>query len=134
MRIFFLNQELVINNRLKLKIGAFTNSDAKNSQINQNLDAKQKQFLFSIGDSIQKAYYPTIGTDSFSTSKILYEKVYYLIGAQEDSFYRYSVDPQKAKYSLSFTDVGAGNGNYIADFTVGANGKVFRYVEPVNGV
>ena len=39
-----------------------------------------------------------------------------------------------ARYSLSFTDVGQGNGNYVADFSVGANGKVFRFVEPVNGV
>src|SRR5207253_4741047 len=51
----YLNQEFSINNKLKIRLGAFTNSDAKNSQINQTLDTKQKQFLFSIGDSIQKA-------------------------------------------------------------------------------
>ncbi|MGZ8545349.1 MAG: hypothetical protein ACXWV0_08635, partial [Flavisolibacter sp.] len=129
----YLNQELQIHNKLKLVIGAFTNSDAKNSQVNQTLDTRQKQFLFDIGDSIQQALYPTIGLDTFSTDKILYEKVYYTQGSQTDSFYRYSIDPSLARYSLSFTDIGQGNGNYVADFSVGANGKVFRFVEPVNG-
>ncbi|MFL5741336.1 MAG: hypothetical protein ACJ75B_14020 [Flavisolibacter sp.] len=130
---FYLNQEFDLNKRLKLTLGVFTNSDAKNSQINQNLDTKQKQFLFGIGDSIQKAFYPTVAQDSFSTEKILYEKQYYQNGTIQDSFYRYSVDPSVARYSLSFSDVGAGNGNYVPDFN-GANGKVYRFVQPVNGV
>lgn len=131
---FYLNQEVAINNKLRLTVGAFTNSDAKNSQINQTLDIQQKQFLFGIGDSIQHAFYPTVHTDTFATSKILYEKLYYLNGTVQDSFYKYSVDPAVAKYALSFSDVGIGNGNYVADFTVGANGKVFRFIAPVNGI
>lgn len=129
----YVNEEVSINNKLKLRIGAFHNNDAKNSQINQTLDARQRQFLFNIGDSVQNAFYPAIALDSFSRDKLLYEKVYYMNGTQQDSFYRYSVDSVKAKYSLSFTDVGNGNGNYIPDFN-GANGKVYKFVEPVNGV
>lgn len=129
----YVNEELVVNNKFKLRIGAFNNSDARNSQINQTLDARQRQFLFEVGDSIQKALYPTINLDSFSTGKILYEKVYYPVGTQQDSFYRYSTDSSVARYSLSFTDVGIGNGNYVPDFN-GANGKVYRFVQPVNGL
>jgi len=129
----YLNQEFSINNKVKVRLGAFNNSDAKNSQINQTLDAKQRQFLFNVGDSIQNAFYPAITLDSFSTDKLLYEKVYYTNGAQLDSFYRYSTDSTKARYNLSFSDVGIGNGNYIPDFN-GANGKVYKFVQPVNGV
>ncbi len=129
----YLNEEVEFNKKLKLKLGAFTNGDAKNSQINQTLDPKQKQFLFNIGDSIQNAYYPTVKLDSFTTDKILYERVYVVTGTQQDSFYRYSVDPAKARYTLSFSDVGPGNGNYVPDFN-GANGKVFRYIESINGI
>jgi hypothetical protein len=129
----YVNEELSINNKLKIRIGAFNNNDARNSQINQTLDAKQRQFLFNVGDSIQNAYYPAIALDSFSADKLLYEKVYYTSGTQQDSFYRYSIDSSKARYSLSFSDVGFGNGNYIPDFN-GANGKVYKFVEPVNGV
>lgn len=129
----YLNQEVAVNNKLKFRIGAFNNSDAKNSPIDQTLDAKQRQFLFDIGDSIQKAYYPTVGIDSFSSGKILYEKDYYMNGTVQDSFYKYSVDPALAHYTLSFTDVGQGNGNYVPDLN-GANGKVFVFVQPVNGI
>lgn len=126
-------QEIGINNKLKLRVSAFNNSDAKNSQINQVLDARQKQFLFEVGDSINQALYSTVTMDSFARDKILYEKVYHTTGSVVDSFYRYSVDSSLARYALSFSDLGEGNGNYVPDFN-GANGKVFRYVPPVNGV
>lgn len=129
----YLNQEFSINNKLKLRVGAFNNNDAKNSQINQTLDAKQRQFLYNVGDSVQSIFYPSITIDSFSRDKLLYEKVYYINGIFTDSFYRYSVDSSNAKYNLSFTDVGEGNGNYVADFN-GANGKVYKFIEPINGV
>ncbi len=125
----YLSQELEINKKLTLRVGAFQNSDAKNSPINQVLDEKQTQFLSQLGDSVQKAFYPAAYIDTFASGKILYEKIY--IGA--DSFYQYSTDPQLAKYNLSFVDVGQGNGNYIPDFN-GANGKVYHYVPPVGVV
>lgn len=125
----YLSQEFQIDKKLKVRLGAFNNNDAKNSPINQVLDPKQKQFLANLGDSIQRAYYPAAAIDTFAAGKILYEKVY----AGTDSFYRYSTDPALAKYNLSFTDVLPGNGNYIPDFN-GANGKVFKYVTPVAGV
>lgn len=122
----YLSQEFEISNKLKIRIGAFNNSDAKNSSINQVLDPKQKQFLAELGDSIQRAFYPAAVIDTFAAGKILYEKIY--IGL--DSIYQYSTDPLLAKYSLSFVEVGQGNGNYVPDFN-GANGKVYRYVAPV---
>ena len=67
-------------------------------------------------------------------SKILYQKLADTSGGGLiDSFFRYSVNPDSAKYSLSFTDLGQGGGNYVPDFN-GANGKVYRYVRPVNGI
>jgi hypothetical protein len=125
----YLSQEFEINNNLKLRFGAFNNSDAKNSSINQVLDPIQKQFLADLGDSIQRALYPAATLDTFAVGKILYEKIY--IGF--DSIYQYSTDPALAKYNLSFAEVGPGKGNYVPDFN-GANGKVFRYIAPVAGI
>ncbi len=129
----YASQELELNKKLKIRLAAFSNSDAKNSQINQVLDIKQKQFLTNLGDSIQKAFFPTAYIDSFAADKILYQKIYYNPGTGIDSFYKYSIDPALAKYNLSFVDVGKGKGNYMPDFN-GANGKVFKFIIPVAGI
>lgn len=125
----YLSQVFEINKKLKISVGAFNNGDAKNSTINQDLDPKHKQFLANLGDSIHKAFYPSVYPDTLTEGKILYEKIY--VGL--DSFYRYSNNPAVARYNLSFTDVKQGNGNYVPDFN-GANGKVYRYVAPIAGV
>lgn len=125
----YLAQEFEFNKRLKLRVGAFNNGDARNSQINQLLDDPQKQFLSNIGDSIQNAFYSSAVLDTFAAGKVLYEKIY--VGL--DSFYQYSTNPALAKYSLSFIDVGDGKGNYVTDFN-GANGKVYKYVPPVGAI
>ena len=130
----YVAQEFDLNNKLKLYVGAFNNSDAKNSQINQTVDDNQKLFLTNLGDSIQNALYPSAIIDTaFDAGKILYEKIYYNPGTGIDSFYQYSTDPLVAKYNLAFTDLGEGRGNYIPDFN-GANGKVYKFVMPVAGV
>jgi len=116
-----------------LHLGAFNNSDAKNSQINQVLDVNQKLFLTNLGDSIQNAFYPNAALDTFAAGKILYAKLYYNTGTRVDSFYQYSTNPDSAKYNLSFVTVGQGKGNYVPDFN-GANGKVYRFIAPVNGI
>ncbi|HWC53639.1 MAG TPA: hypothetical protein VG676_08660, partial [Chitinophagaceae bacterium] len=129
----YFSQEMDLGKKLKLNIGVFSNNDAKNSQINQVLDSKQKQFLSNLGDSIQNAYYPAATLDTFAAGKILYQKIYVNTGSGIDSFYQYSTDPALAKFNLSFAEVGQGNGNYVPDLN-GANGKVYQYVAPVNGV
>ena len=129
----YLSQEMDFGKKLKLNIGLFNNSDAKNSQINQVLDTKQKQFLSTLGDSIQNAYYPAATPDTFAAGKILYQKIYVNTGSGLDSFYQYSTDPTLAKFNLSFAEVGQGLGNYVPDLN-GANGKVYQFVAPVNGV
>lgn len=130
----YATNETQLGKKVKLKIGAFSNSDAKNSPINQTLDRPQKNFLDSIGDNINQAFYPYASTDTFSQGKILYAKIdtVYNGGSSRDSIYVYSNDPETAIYNLSFIEVGQGFGNYTPDLN-GANGKVFRWVQPVNG-
>lgn len=126
-------QELNFNNKLKLRVGFFNNSDAKNSSINQVLDNRQKQFLSQIGDSIQNALYPSAVSDTFAAGKVLYARDYIMQDTLiVDSFYRYTTNRDSARYNVSFTDVGFGRGDYVVDNT-NANGKVFRYMPPENG-
>ena len=130
----YVTQEFDVKEKLKLRLGFFNNSDAKNSSINQVLDDQQKFFLAGIGDSIQRAFYPSAILDTFAAGKVLYEKVYFNpTPSTLDSFYRYSTDPTLANYNVSFVDVGPNRGDYVTDFN-GANGRVFRYVDPIGGV
>lgn len=135
----YLNSMLYVNNetdfgkRFKLTVSAYSNTDAKNSPINQALDNNQKQFLANLGDSIQNAFYPVNSIDSFSASAILYKKIDTVVNGLHDSIYVYSISRDSAKYNLSFVDVGANKGNYVPLFNA-ANGKVFQWVAPINGI
>lgn len=131
--MLYTADELNINKKLTINIAAYSNADAKNSPVNQTLDSKQRQFLSDIGDSIQYAFYPAATPDSFSAAKILYAQTDTFDDRGSKKIYVYSTDKDGALYSLSFIEVGQGKGNYVPDFN-GANGKVYRWVAPVNGV
>ncbi len=130
--LFYVSNEMQVNKKLKISIAAYTNSDAKNSSINQQLDAKQKQFLANIGNNALQAFYPYESIDSFSTTKILYAKRVSPIN-NNDSIYVYSTNKDSARYSLIFTEVGVNKGNYVALFN-GNNGKVYQWIAPIAGV
>ncbi len=133
--LLYANDEMQINKRLKLSIGAYSNTDAKNSTINQELDPKQKQFLSTIGDKLDSARYENAVRDTFSVNKILYKKMDTVYnGGKHDSIYVYSNLKTDVLYNLSFLFVGAGKGNYTT--VIGnANGRVFTWVKPdINGL
>ncbi len=135
----FLNSMLYGSNTISFgkkftfNVSAYSNGDAKNSPINQTLDTRQKQFLANIGDSVQNAFYPIAGVDSFSSTKILYKKIDTIYNGLHDSVYVYSTNKTDAKYDLSFVEVGVNRGNYILSSSA-ANGKVYQWMAPQNGV
>lgn len=131
--LLYLSNEYVVNKKLKFHVSAYSNVDAKNSAINQVLDPRQKQFLTNLGDSIQNAFFPVASLDTFSAGKILYQKKDTVFNGGRDSIYVYSTDKELAKFSLGFIEVGFGRGNYRPQFN-GANGKVYQWVQPVNGI
>ncbi len=129
----YLSNETNFNNRLKVRVSAFNNRDAKSSPINQTLDVPQKVFLNNLGDSVSKAFFPLAPLDSFSDGKILYKKIdsTNAVSGHTDTVFVYSINPDSARYNLSFIDVGQGNGDYVPEFS-GANGKVYKWVAPKN--
>lgn len=133
--LLYVNDELQVNSRLRLSLAAFSNVDAKNSSINQELDAKQKLFLSTIGDKLDSARYPNAVRDTFDVNKILYKRIDTVYNAgRHDSIYVYSNNKTDTLYSLSFLFTGAGKGNYTP-VTGNANGRVFQWVQPdVGGI
>ena len=130
----YFNDEIKVGKKLQVYIGAFSNNDAKNSSIDQFLDTLKKQFLANIGDSIQNAYYQTAARDTFGLGKILYRKTDSLVnGIFYTNTYVLTNNPNDIPYSLAFSLVGAGKGNYI-QLQNASNGKAFQWVVPLNGV
>ncbi len=131
--LLYANDEFNLGKKIQLSIGAYSNTDAKNSSINQTLDASQKQFLSKIGNNIDSARYPDAIRDTFSVDKILYKKIDTVYNSIHDSIYVYSVNKSDELYNLSFTNVGTAKGNYV-QATGNVNGRVFTWVQPLNGV
>ncbi|MEO9210328.1 MAG: hypothetical protein ABI208_04475, partial [Ginsengibacter sp.] len=131
--VIYANDEIVLNKKWKFSVGAYSNADAKNTSINQTLTNDQKQFLSEIGNNIDSARYPNAQQDTFSINKILYKKVDTLYNGIHDTIYVYSINKLDTLFSLSFTPVGEGNGNYVP-FSSDANGRVFKWIAPINGI
>lgn len=126
----YASDEVNFNNKFFLSVGAFSNSDAKNSSINQTLDNKQKQFLADIGDGVDTAFYQNAQRDTFAVDKILYKKIDTLYNTTlHDSAYVFSTNPNDVLYSLSFSYVGRGKGSYMP-LQNAVNGKVYGWVAP----
>ena len=111
-------------------INIYSEQDAKNQTIQQNLTPEKKGILASIGDSLANAYANSIDSVGFYDSRVLYalrDSLGY------DSVLVFTVHPDSAIYQASFINVGPGNGDYIFEkFT--ANGKVYKWVMPVGGM
>ena len=131
--MIYAGNEARIGKKWSISFGAYSNSDSKNATINQTLDNAQKQFLNHLGDSVGRAYYPTAYLDTFSTGKILYQQIDTVVNGTTYRIYRYATSSQPQLYSLGFTNLGAGVGNYNIALDA-ANGKVYQWVAPANGV
>ncbi len=117
----------------KLKIGFnyYSEQDNPNRSLVQTLNNQQKQFLSSIGNQINQAIFPNVDSVPFSQNEILYKKIDTL-GAQ--GVYVYSTNPTLAKFRVGFTFVGTNTGNYRINTSSEANGRVYVFTPPINGV
>ncbi len=131
----YLSDEINVKNKFFVNLGIYSNSDAKNSSINQVLNNKQKQFLADIGDGVDTAYFVNAVQDTLSSGKIFYKKIDTVYNVTiHDSIFVFSNDPVDKLYSLGFTYLGPGKGNYTTLFNA-TNGKVFQWISPgINNV
>ena len=135
----YLADEVEINKKLRLRAAFFSNSDSRNSPINQTLDPDQTKFLSELGDSISHAA---------STRWLRWIR-----SAWARSCIKRSIRPIRTPaacwyttrpisfptilrlpfITCRFTNVGVGYGNYVPDLN-GVNGNVYLWIAPVNGV
>lgn len=117
------------HDKFKVDVNFFSQQDAKNQSINQDLDDAKTNVLENIGDDIQNAFASGINQVEFDASRVLYAQRDTLINGQLDTFYVYSTNQEEVLYSLTFSLVGAGQGSYEPVSSV-ANGRVYEYKGP----
>ena len=112
----------------------YQEKDNPNNPLGVTLTNQDKQLLSSIGDSVNKAYTTGIDSTGFNSTQLLYKKIYKKESKTVDSVdsfgypvVAYSADSNLALYQVSFTQVAAGQGNYVIDASSQANGRVYKY-------
>ncbi len=114
----------VKNSKGRVFFNLYSEQDMKFQQLQQSLSDKDLDLLYDVGDSLHLAITPKIDSVAYSANQVLYKK--------QGSIYIQSNNPDSAFYTLGFSNVGAGNGNYILS-TSTTNGRVYEWVAPISG-
>ncbi|NRA12278.1 MAG: hypothetical protein HRT57_10020, partial [Crocinitomicaceae bacterium] len=129
-RSLFQTSTVFENKKMKFWFNGYSEQDAKNQSLQQELSISQKQLLTEIGDTLELARTTSIDSIGFFENQNLYKM---LTVNGYDSVLIYSVDPDSAYVRATFVYVGDQNGNYLFS-NYNALGKVYVWVEPISGV
>lgn len=113
--------------KIKYKLNVFSEQDLRNQPLQQSLSDENKLLLRNVGDSLNLALTPSVALVDFNANEILYAKIDTIINGIPDTIYVYNTNPDSARYRVTFSMVGAGNGRY-EQIQSTANGRVFRFV------
>lgn len=117
-------------NRLKLNFNIYSEQDNKNQSLQQELNQFEKNLLSRIGDNTDSAIISGVDTVDFDNGEVLYKAIDTM---GFSNVLVYSKNPDSAIYRARFSNVGANRGNY-RQIQSDANGRVFEWIAPVNGV
>ncbi|MFD2825200.1 hypothetical protein ACFSYG_01850 [Leeuwenhoekiella polynyae] len=117
------------NSKLELRAHVYSESDAKNQPLLQNLNQEQVAVLQQAGDDATQMIAPSANPDAYNENKILYQKV----NIQGREAFVFSNDPEAELFNVRFTQVGVNQGDYILA-NQNAISRIYEYVAPVNGV
>lgn len=120
--------------KIILFANVYNEKDNPRNPLTVSLTDADKQLLSEIGDSLDLAVVPAINElEAYDANQVLYERVDSVVDNVAYAIYKQSTHPQTARYQLQFSEVGQGRGNYVPK-TSTANGKVYEWRLPVNGI
>ncbi len=131
--LFNLNNTFKISNKTSVNVKFYSEQDMKFQQLLQTLSSEDIALLSSVGDSLQDAVVQKTDSVEFNTNQVLYEKMDSVVDALTYEVYKYSTNPTKAIFQLSFSLVGKNKGYYVQEISA-VNGRVYSWIAPVNNV
>ncbi len=129
-RSLFQTSTTFTSEKFKFWFNAYSEQDAKNQSLQQELSFAQKKRLSEIGDTLDLARMPSIDSIGFFENQNMYRMIDSL---GFDSVLVYSIDSDSALYRATFQFVGAGKGDYVFSH-FNALGKVYKWVQPLGGI
>jgi hypothetical protein len=130
---------LFVKDQMKSEKGIYTvafysESDARNQPVDQEMTDEKRRILANAGDDATKAVVPYFDSVEYNINLILYKMVDTTVNSVVyDSVFVQSYHSDSAFYQVGFAFVGENTGNYILT-TSSANGKVYRWIAPENGI
>lgn len=117
------------SDKLTISAHVYSESDAKNQQLQQNLSPEQIATLSEAGDDPEQMIAESAIPDTFSENKVLYRR----IEINGVAVFEFSTDPDEELFTVRFSNVGENQGDYVISSTNTLQ-RTFEYVPPVNGV
>jgi hypothetical protein len=115
--------------KLKIGVSVYSENDAKNQPLQQNLSEDQIQVLSAAGDDNALMVAPSAVPEVFNENRILYKKEF--INGVE--VFVFSNNPDDELFSVKFTLVGDNQGNYFIS-NINAISNIYEYVAPMGGI
>jgi hypothetical protein len=114
--------------KLNIGVSVFSENDAKNQPLQQNLSDAQVQLLSDAGDDRTQMVAPSEVEESINENRILYKKE--LINGVEA--FLFSNNPDDTLYRVTFSQVGANQGDYILGSTSAIN-NIYEFAGVLQG-
>lgn len=119
---------------LKIYTEVYTEQDAKNKPILNQLSDSAKQYLSTIGNSIQNAFFDGANKANYDETRIQYRMIDTLVlGNLYDSVLIYTEQNLSDLYNVNFSFVGQNKGNYRPSKNAN-NLRVYEWVAPINNI
>lgn len=122
------------NDKFNFALNYYREKDNRNQPLAFDLSEEEKLILANVGDNLDQAFATRVDSLGFTPDLVLYRKTL----GQDDlgnayEIFEYSTNPDSAHFAVQFTELGPGRGNYVL-LNATTNGRVYRWVAPVNGV
>ncbi|MDF1867334.1 MAG: hypothetical protein P1U70_21040 [Saprospiraceae bacterium] len=125
--MYAVNLDYQQGDKFRMHFNVFSQQDGK-QPVEEEFSSAEFSALENAGDNPLNSVVSSIAAiDEFSAFRVLYE-VRDSMGF--DSVLVFSTDEEAQLFSAFFSFVGAGNGDYVIDPTIAANGRVYRWVAP----